>query len=145
MPLLWLFFAILLTSQALFNTHQAGITQAMTDAEISATAGSILVYRNFVAMYAESNPAFVGSAGDVQMSIPSWYIRPPGLNNYIVTGRSYVYYTTMLPGLVGSLAAKTESTTVGTNVGGVLNSPNTGNTGIVLPAQVPVAATVIVQ
>ncbi|MNC80097.1 PilM [compost metagenome] len=60
-------------------------------------------------------------------------------------GSSYVYYTRFLPGLVGTLANKTESLSVGTNYGGVLNSPNSGSAVIPIPVTIPNMAVVIVQ
>ncbi|MBC2385358.1 type IV pilus biogenesis protein PilM [Pseudomonas sp. WS 5096] len=145
MPLLWMIFAILFTTAVVFNSDQLSQNQGMSDAEVAAMSGSMLVYRNSVAAYREANPAFIGSVSDAALSLPTWYIKPPGLNNYVGAGASYVYVTTSLPGLVGALASKTESTSIGTNQGGLLSSPNTGSTGIPLPGQIPLSAVVIVQ
>ena len=145
MPLIWMFFAVMISAAVLLNSNQTHQQQAMHDAEVSAMSGSMLVYRNYVAVFSDANPAFVGSAPDALLNLPDWYKRPVALNNYIVAGKSYVFYSQLLPGLAGELASKTQSTAVGTNLGGFLNSPNTGNTGIALPPVIPVSAVVILQ
>lgn len=145
MPLLWTLFAILFATAVVFNSDQFSQNQGMSDAEVAAMSGSMLVYRNSVVAYTEANPTFIGSVSDAALSLPTWYIKPPGLNNYVGAGTSYVYLTAALPGLAGALASKTESTSIGTNQGGLLSSPNTGSTGIHLPGQIPLSAVVIVQ
>lgn len=145
MQLLWTLFAILFATTVVFNSDQINQNQGMIDAEIAAISGSMLIYRNHVAAYSEANPAFVGSAPDPALSLPTWYVKPPELDNYIGGGARYVYMTARLPGLAGALASKTESTNVGTNLGGLLASPIKGNTGIHLPGQIPLNAVVIVQ
>lgn len=145
MPLLWTLFAILFATAVVFNSDQTSQNQGMSDAEVAAMSGSMLVYRNSISAFTEANPAFVGSVADAALGLPTWYIKPPGLSNYVGAGTSYVYLTTALPGLAGALASKTESTNIGTNLGGILSSPNTGNTGIPLPGQIPLSAVVIIQ
>lgn len=145
MPLLWAIFAIAIATAVTFNANLTSQNIGMSDAEVAAMAGSMLVYRNSVASFSEANPTFVGSVSDPALGLPSWYVKPPGLGNYVGAGKSYVYVTTALPGLAGVLASKTQSTTIGTNQGGVLASPNSGSTGIPLPGQIPLAAVVLVQ
>lgn len=145
MPLIWMFFAVLISSSVLLSTEDINQDQAIRDAEISAMSESMLIYRNLVAAFLDANPAYGGVAPDALLSLPTWYNKPSALNNYITAGTSYVFYSSELRGLAGALASKTESTLVGTNFGGVLSSPNTGNTGILLPAFIPIYAVVIVQ
>jgi hypothetical protein len=144
MPIMWMLVAIIIATSALFSIEQTRQNREIRDAEILALSGSMLVYRNIVAKFSEANPAFVGSASDSALNLPAWYVRPLGLNNYIVAGKSYIFFTDAVPGLAGSLARDTESINVGTNIGGVLISPNTGNTGILLPAQIPVSAVAMI-
>lgn len=144
MPIIWMLVAIIITTSALFGIEQASQNRAVRDAEVLALSGSMLAYRNVVATFSEANPAFVGSASDSALNLPVWYVRPLNLSNYIVAGKSYIFFTEAVPGLAGSLARETESINVGTNIGGVLISPNTGNTGILLPAQIPVSAVTMI-
>jgi hypothetical protein len=145
MPVLWLILALFITTAAVFSTDQRSQNTGMVNAEISATAGNILVYRNAVSIFSESNVAYSGVIPDAALALPTWYTKTLGLGNYAVGGTSYVYYTNALPGLVSALGKKTESTLVGTNTSGVLVTPNTGNTGIALPAQIPAGAVVILK
>ena len=144
MPVIWVLCAILISTAAVFSFEQTSQNRAVRDAEILALSGSMLVYRNVVATFSTYNPTFVGSASDSALNLPVWYVRPLHLSNYIVAGKSYIFFTEAVPGLAGSLARDTESINVGTNIGGVLISPNTGNTGILLPAQIPVSAVAMI-
>jgi len=114
-------------------------------AEVAAVSESLLLYRNIVAAYASTYPSMIGAVPDVSLSLPSWYAKNPSFGNYVASGKSYVFYTQSLPGLVGELARKTESTNVGTNQNGVLSAPNKSNSGIVLPAQIPNGSVVLIQ
>ena len=145
MPVLWLLFAVLLSAAVFFDSEQTTLTRNLAVTEISAVSSSMLVYRNIVANYAYANPAMTGSAPDVLLTLPNWYVRPPSLSNYISAGKSYVFFSEPLPGLAGELARRTESTNVGLNQNGVLWVPNKANSGIVLPAQIPNGSVVIIQ
>jgi hypothetical protein len=130
---------------ALMSTTTSNQRFDMKEAEVNAIAGSMMVYRNAVASYAQGNPAVVGVVSDAALGLPAWYVKPPNLGHYLFSGRSYVYFTDRLPGLAGALAHRTESVNVGTNSGGFLSSPTSANTGIALPAQIPFSAVVIMQ
>jgi len=136
---------ILLVIAGLLGTGQLQHNRMLTDAEVVAVAGNMLVYRNAVSAYADSHPGFAGAVADSALGLPTWFSKKPGLANYLVAGRCYVFLPEVLPGLVGTLAKKSESINVGINVGGVLQSPTSAVTGIPLPAQVPLAAVVIIQ
>jgi hypothetical protein len=145
MPIIGLLLTLFAVSAAWFGfeqTHQRAVVEA---AEVSAQAGSLMVYRNYVATYAEANPSASGSVADTALSLPTWYQKTPNAGNYLQAGTRYVYLTSPLPGVVGSLAQRTESITVGINNAGYLTSPRAGQTGIPVPAQVPLGALVIVQ
>lgn len=108
-------------------------------------AENLLIYRNAVAAFADSNPAVAGVVDEASLALPPWYVKPPALAHYLTPGVSYVYYAPALPGLVGELAEQTASINVGTNQGGYLSSPNVGSAVIALPAQIPQAAVVVIQ
>lgn len=145
MQIFGLLVTLLLVASGLFGAGQLQQNRRLSDAEVVALAGNMLVYRNAVSAYAETNPGFAGSAADSALGLPAWYSKAPGLANYLASGKSYVFLPEALPGLVGTLARKSESISVGTNVGGLLQSPTAATTGIPLPAQVPLAAVVIIQ
>jgi hypothetical protein len=145
MPLLWVLLVITLYISFMSNSEEATQDRNSSAVEITSTSISMLVYRNAVAKYASSNPAFVGVVADALLSFPSWYVKPPNLSNYISSGKSYSFYSGSLPGLAGELARQTESINVGTNQNGVLLAPNLANSGIVLPAQIPNGSVVLIQ
>lgn len=145
MPLYWVVLVVMLSTSFLFNSDQAAQDRIQSAADVSAVSISMLVYRNAVANYVSSNPGFSGVVADGSLNLPSWYVKPQGLGNYVVSGQSYTYYTEFIPGLAGELARRTESINVGTNRNGVLQSPNIANTGIVLPAPIPIGSVVLVQ
>lgn len=145
MPVIGYLLILLIVFACLLNTDQARQEQMLRQAEINAVAGNLMVYRNVVSAFSEANPAFVGTATDAVLGLPTWYRRQPGMGNYLSNGKSYVFYTLPLPGLVGSLADRSHSISVGTNSGGVLVTPVAGNTGIPVPAQIPATAVVIIQ
>lgn len=136
---------ILIVFSAMFGSDQANQNRILQEAEVDAVAGNLMVYRNIVTAYAEANPTAIGTIEDITLGLPTWYQRQPGMSNFLAGGKSYVFYTGSLPGLISNLAGRIESMSVGTNSGGVLTSPKAGNTGIPLPAQVPQSAVVIVQ
>ncbi|WP_375122201.1 type IV pilus biogenesis protein PilM [Pseudomonas sp. LW8] len=145
MPLLYLLLALMFSLSVSSQAEKTYKNRGMTAAEVKAVSDSLMLYRNFVASYAVANPTQTGSVSDASLSLPNWYIRNPGFGNYISPGSSYVFYAQSLPGLVGHLAKRTESTNVGVNQNGVLIAPNKINSGILLPAQIPNGAVVLVQ
>lgn len=145
MPLLYLLLALMFSLSVVTQAEKTSKNRDMAVAEVKAVSGSMLLYRNLVASYASANPAQTGSVSDTSLSLPNWYVRNPGFGNYVSPGSSYVFYTGSLPGLVGELAKRTESTNVGINQNGVLIAPNKVNSGVVLPAQIPNGAVVLVQ
>lgn len=145
MPLLYLLLALMFSLSVASQVEKTSKNRDMAVAEVKAVTGSMLLYRNLVASYATANPTQAGSVNDVSLNLPNWYVRNPGFGNYVSLGGSYVFYTESLPGLVGELARRTESTNVGVNQNGVLIAPNKVNSGIVLPAQIPNGAVVLVQ
>lgn len=146
MPVLILVFAALMIATSIGYTMRGDIdSKVVISGEIAARSKSMLVYRGFVSAFLDGHPGFIGVVANNGMSLPSWYIPPAEIGNYVAGGVIYVYHTQPPPGLVGELAKVVESITVGTNVGGVLYSPGGGNTGVLLPPQVPLNATVIIQ
>ncbi|WP_122423045.1 type IV pilus biogenesis protein PilM [Pseudomonas viridiflava] len=145
MPMLGFLLALFFVIAALSGTENLDQSRVSAKSESDAIAGNMLVYRNFVSLYAQNNPAANGSIADLSLGLPVWFNRSPYLNNYVALGKSYVYYTVVVPGLVWAVSDVTGSINVGTNEGGVLNTPGKGQTAILLPAQIPQSSVVIVQ
>jgi hypothetical protein len=145
MPLLWMVVLVAFIAMSTLDNINRNAEERAQRADVSTITISMLVYRNAVAEYASSNPAFIGVVSDALLNLPVWYIKPPNLSNYISSGKSYSFYTTPLPGLSGELASRTESINVGINQHGVLLAPNMANSGIVLPAQIPLGSVVLIQ
>ncbi|RBB97363.1 pilus assembly protein PilM [Pseudomonas sp. MWU12-2115] len=145
MPAIGYLLTLMFVSAVLFISAQTDQNLMLAQSEVEAAAGNMMVYRNAVASFASSNPTMVGSVPDASLGLPTWYIKSPSLGNYVLAGRSFVYFAGRMPGLVDALVQRTESMNVGTNAGGVLYSPKAGNTGITLPAQIPVSSVVINQ
>lgn len=145
MPLLWLLVVVMVSISFLSNTEQANQERNTSFSDVTATSINLLVYRNAVANFASVNPAFSGVVTDAQLILPSWYVKFPSMGNFVSGGKSYSFYSGSLPGLASELARQTESMNVGINQNGVLLSPNMANSGIVLPAQIPLGSVVLIQ
>lgn len=145
MPAIGLLLALFVVVGAMFSLDQRQQNAALQNADLQAQAGSLWVYRNKVSVYSENHPTYSGAVPDSALSLPDWYNKAPDLSNYLASGRSYVYMRSPAPGLLNTLATRSEAITVGTNQGGVFYSANSGNTGIALPAQIPQGALVVLQ
>lgn len=118
------------------------LAEKMT-AEAGAVASSMMVYQNYVRVYANNNPAATGAISDAVLGLPAWYIKPSGVSNYVKTGQAYVYVANPPVGLVSQLAvASGNSLNVGVNMSGSLVGPVGGSTGISVPAAIPSGAVV---
>lgn len=145
MPIIGLLLTLFAVGLSIYQSHYFQQNAGLDAAEVSAQAGNLMVYHNQVTAYAEANPSASGSVADTALSLPTWYQKTPNAGNYLQAGTRYVYLASPLPGVVGALAQRTESITVGINNAGYLTSPRAGQTGIPVPAQVPLGALVIVQ
>lgn len=147
MPIIWFLCAIMIFSAVIFSEDQHSQSTILQNSELSAVAGNMLVFRNSVTSYAAAHPAVTGTVADADLSLPAWYKRNTSVSNFVSGGHSYVYYTgNDLAGLTSVLYNKTDhSSNVGTNKSGALHNPKKGNTGIVLPVQIPDQAVVIIQ
>jgi hypothetical protein len=115
---------------------------ASFSAESDVRVTNMLIYRNAVIAYAEANPSYAGVAADSALALPSWYRKMHGVNNYVVSGKGYVFAQGRAE-LSNQLYQKTKTINVGINKNGVLMSPVAGNTGIALPSAIPLDAVVL--
>lgn len=108
-------------------------------------AGAMLIYRNAVARYAESNTGVTGSVPDSSLStLPSWFSKPPTIMNYVSGGKGYVYVANPPGGLAGTIIARSSGMPInaGIKVSGLLQNPRS-TTSTSLPAAIPDGSVVI--
>lgn len=146
MSLNWAVFSMILITVGLFSQQQRQAEQLTDYGTLDSLSRSMLVYRSSAAMYAKANAGFSGTPPDAALNLPAWYSKPAGVMTYMSAGQSYTYFAgTAPPGLPSALVELTHSITVGVNRGGVLISPKSGPTGILLPQLIPEGATVAVN
>jgi len=138
MPLFpFLFSLLIFFAGMMFQSNRANEVAADTN-EAAAINGNIRVYRNAVVTYAANNPTANGTISDAALNLPTWFVHMPEVQNVVVAGKAYVFYSTPIPGLAYEIVKSTNnSILVGINRGGFLANPLSGNTGISLPAAIP--------
>lgn len=141
----WIVFTLLIVIGGMVTQMQHQDTQSADTATLDSLSRGILVYRSAAAEFARANPDYSGTPPDSALLLPEWYNKPVGVTAYLVAGSSYTYYPHPLPGLTSALAELTESIAIGSNDRGVLVSPKSVNTGLILPAPVPYGAVVAVN
>lgn len=146
MAFYWIVFSILLIAAGIINQHQEDSIRVSDYATLDSISRNFLIYRSAAANYATSNPSFTGTPSDAALNLPSWYSKPSGVMAYLAAGKSYTYFTAhSISGMPALLVERTQSLAVGVNRSGVLYSPRAGQTGTVLPAQIPEGAVVAVN
>jgi len=117
-------------------------------AEATAIGDNMRAYMSYVRQYASANPAFTGNVPDAANPyLPTWYIRPTTVNNWVASGTAYVYNTAPPIGLAGYISKSGYYTLkVGVNSNGLLSGPMTyGVAPIAIPPGVPQNSVVLVQ
>ena len=144
MPLL----IVLLIFLAFATEYEESVWTRAQNARVSQEANvvgdSMRVYRTYVQQYATANLAYTGQVPD--SVLPTWYVRPTSVNNYVSNGAVYVYNTAPPQGLVTAIATRSSYLiTVGTNVNGLLVGPSIGpaSPSVSIPAPVPQQSVVI--
>ncbi len=144
MPIYWiavLFFGISLGAISTL-TRETDLRSSAADA--SAIAHNLLVYRNALAEFANSNPGYAGTVPDSSLSLPPWFVHLPGVNGYVAAANSYAFYASPPVGLVTQLLDLTGSSrAVGYVSAGQLISPIDGAAGIAVPGTVPNGSAVV--
>ncbi|AJY03111.1 type IV pilus biogenesis protein PilM [Burkholderia sp. SIMBA_043] len=144
MPLL----IVLLMFLAFATEYEESVWTRAQNARVSQEANvvgdSMRVYRTYVQQYSTANPSYTGQVPD--SVLPTWYVRPTSVNNYVSNGAVYIYNTAPPQGLVTAIATRSSYlTTVGTNVNGLLVGPSIGpaSPSVSIPAPVPQQSVVI--
>ena len=148
MPLI----APLLVFLILFNLMISNVTTnnakiQLNNTEVTAAGQNMLVYGTYAKKFAAANPGYTGAVPTVSIGFPTWFVPPPFVQNYVTSGKAYVYYTGPLKGVAYFLVSATQDGyRAGTNNNGVLVSPvipANQTTSITIPAGVPNASTVL--
>ncbi|WP_323148580.1 type IV pilus biogenesis protein PilM [Pseudomonas oryzihabitans] len=108
-----------------------------SEVDVSAIAYNLLTYRNALAEYAHANPTVTGAPADSVLALPTWYRKLPNVSGYVNAGQSFTYYPTPPNGLVSKMVDLTQSQAIGTVVASTLQSPISGNMGVVVPQTIP--------
>lgn len=145
MPLLYVMVAMLILIGSVTSSIRDSEESIFVNSELVARSRSMIIYRGVVVNFVSNNPDFSGVVLNNVISLPDWYMPRAEIKGFVQAGVTYVFHEQPPSGLVGVLANEVESVGVGTNVNGYLVSPKEGNTGIILPAAIPVNATVILQ
>ena len=146
--LIALFFVatVALTSALLLPAQQAQGELAVADAG----ATSLLAYRQGVIDFLNAHPTFTGAVPDLSITFPWGYVRDPRWSNWVQAGGTlYVFeaaaHSPHTDQVLAQLYRKTlRSFTVGRNVTGQLVGATGLATGILVPANVPNGALLMV-
>ncbi|CCD29335.1 Type IV pilus protein PilM [Candidatus Glomeribacter gigasporarum BEG34] len=138
MPILSVFFAVLLSLGLFFMQNQHRLQANALTGEAAAITGNMRVYRNAVGNYARTHTFVTGAVADTALELPVWFRHRPDVQNYVVDGQGYVYFSPAQPELVTMLLKASEyAVLAGINQGGWLYNPISGITSVRLPIQVP--------
>ena len=146
MPLYWIVLLAISMAVSSVVDLSSRAEESSRLSQVSAIAYNLLVYRQALANFAQTNAQTTGAVEDSVLALPSWYSHMPGVEGYVADGVSYTYYPQPPTGLADRLVALTDhSTATGFNNEGLLVSPVTGPTMITLPTAIPHGAVVLYQ
>lgn len=137
MPILWIILAVMTATVGLLADAERASINRTVGVDLNALAYNLLTYRNALAEYAHANPTVTGAPADSVLALPTWYRKLPNVSGYVNAGQSFTYYPTPPNGLVSKLVDLTQSQAIGTVVASTLQSPISGNMGVVVPQAIP--------
>ncbi|WCE10154.1 type IV pilus biogenesis protein PilM [Pseudomonas sp. JBR1] len=137
MPILWIILIIVTATVGLLADVERSSSSRASEVDVSAIAYNLLTYRNALAEYAHANPTVTGAPADSVLALPTWYRKLPNVSGYVNAGQSFTYYPTPPNGLVSKMVDLTQSQAIGTVVASTLQSPISGNMGVVVPQTIP--------
>lgn len=115
--------------------------------EATSFAGSMRIYGVYVNAYAVANPTASGAIADSALGLPAWFNRLNTIQNYVESGKGYVYIPNSNSDLAYRLVKQGGHTThAGIKVGGNLINPlsKTNYTSpYPLPSSIPDGSVVI--
>ena len=137
MPMLWIILMIATAVVGLLADAERSSNTRSLAVDIDALAYNMITYRNALAEYAHTNPTVTGTPADSVLALPTWYRKLPNVSGYVNAGQSFTYYPTPPNGLVSKIVDLTQSQAIGTVVASTLQSPISGNMGVVVPPAIP--------
>ncbi len=137
MPMLWIILMIATAVVGLLADAERSSNTRSVAVDIDALAYNMITYRNALAEYAHTNPTITGAPADSVLALPTWYRKLPNVSGYVNAGQSFTYYPTPPNGLVSKMVDLTQSQAIGTVVASTLQSPISGNMGVVVPPAIP--------
>lgn len=137
MPMLWIILMIATAVVGLLADAERSSNTRSLAVDIDALAYNMITYRNALAEYAHTNPTVTGTPADSVLALPTWYRKLPNVSGYVNAGQSFTYYPTPPNGLVSKMVDLTQSQAIGTVVASTLQSPISGNMGVVVPPAIP--------
>lgn len=147
MQMLVVLFLIVGVVTSVASTIARNTSNYQAAAEATATGDNMRAYHGFLKVYAAAHPAFTGTVSDTAVPVPTWFSHGATVQNYVASGKAYVYNTAPPTGLVGYLAKGTiYSINVGVNTNGTLVGPTTyGQPPTAIPAAIPNNSVVIMN
>ncbi|MBN3815203.1 type IV pilus biogenesis protein PilM [Paraburkholderia sp. Se-20369] len=140
MQMLLVLFIVVAFATSYGGSIARNVSNYQATAEATATGDNMKVYQGFLKTYATANPTVTGPVADTAIPLPTWFSHGPTVQNYVSSGKVFVYNTAPPVGLVGYLAGGGTASTItaGVATNGVLVGPTTfGQTPITLPAAIP--------
>lgn len=129
----------------LFTTNAAMMAEQQAEAEATIYAGNMTAYGSYVARYAYSNPTYSGTVSDTTANLPNWLIRFPEITNVVSTGTAYLYMVPPSEARGFAIAvAMGGGLHSGLKVSGRLQEPGAASPSMLLPANIPDGAVVLV-
>lgn len=111
--------------------------------EVAAISGNMVVYHNYVVLYAQAHSGVTGVVSDAALGLPAWFNHNTGVLNYVSGGKGYVYYVNAPGGLAHQLLQDSKNSIfVGVKQSGVVASPLSGVGTITVPAAIPDGVTI---
>lgn len=135
--MLWIILMIATAVVGLLADAERSSNTRSLAVDIDALAYNMITYRNALAEYAHTNPTVTGTPADSVLALPTWYRKLPNVSGYVNAGQSFTYYPTPPNGLVSKMVDLTQSQAIGTVVASTLQSPISGNMGVVVPPAIP--------
>ena len=104
----------------------------------SGIADSVGIYRGSVLTYASAKPTVTGAVADSSLLLPSWFVKPAYLQNYVFDGEAFVFYGSSTDPIGLKLrSAVSYPGESGIAVNGKMTDPASGAVYATLPAAIP--------
>lgn len=121
------------------------ISDQQKRADIAVMAGHIAAYGSFLDRYARTNPGASGTISDGVAGLPAWFKRFPDVTNYVNAGTAYLYFVPRSRAEGFAIATKMDTRLmVGMKLAGSLQRSGEAEPAMVLPAEIPDGALVLV-